>query len=165
MSNPPARRMASVLTVTLAAALSCACVTTDVIRERAASGASVNGSVAVTVYRSPSSIGRGPFDRRVDTRLLRSDDTGQTIVLEGAESHWSVQAVTPGRYTLQVLGWARSGGAYRARSSPAHESFVLHGGETVQIHVFLSDKRGVLWTALGTGIAAGAVGVAVTHTK
>ena len=157
--------MASILAVTLAAGLSGACVTTDVIRDRAAGGVSAGGRVAVTVFRSPSSIGRGPFDGRVDTRLLRSDDTGPTTVHEGAESDWSAQALPPGRYTLQVLGWASSGGAYRPRSSPAHESFVLHEGETIQIHVFLSDKRGVLWTVLGTGIAAGAVGVAVTHTK
>ncbi len=165
MSKPPACRITSILTVTLAAVLAGACVTTDVIRERAASGSPESGRVAVTVYRSPSSIGRGPIDRRVDTRLLRSDDTGPTIVHEGAESDWSVRTVPPGRYTLQVLGWARSGGGYRLLSSPAHESFVIHSGETVQVHVFLSDKRGVLWAVLGTGVAAGAVGVAVTHTK
>lgn len=165
MSKPMACRMTSILTAPLAAVLAGACVTTDVIRERAASGSSESGGVAVTVYRSPSSVGRGPFDRRVDTRLLRSDDSGPTLMHEGAESEWSVRTVPPGRYTIHVLGWARSGGGYRRLSSPAHESFVVRAGETVQVHVFLSDKRGVLWAVLGTGVAAGAVGVAVTHTK
>ena len=139
------------------------CVTTDVTRSYAASEPS---RLSVSAYWSPSAAHRRrPLDVPVHTRLFRLDLDSPILIRESQESSWSIPAVAPGRYRLDVMGWQRSNGKVTHFRSPRSETFSVASAERLEIHVILSDKRGWLWAALGLVLSGMGIEIIPRHTK
>lgn len=155
------RQIVSLLLVLAIGATSC--VTTDVSR---GSDPRLSASeLRVWVCRSASvAHSHRALETPVHTRLLRLDH-GPTVIGESRESIWSVSALPPGRYRLEVLGWQRPDGRVVRFRSPRSETFTVRAAEHVDVHVVLSDKRGWFYAVLAQLLAGVGVGILVRHTK
>jgi hypothetical protein len=140
------------------------CVTTDVSLSRSPTASPNEARLQVAIFKSPSRQSDGPLPGRVDTQLVYLGPGTSEILLSESHGTWEAPRLRPGKYRLEVLGWELPNGRYRKRASPAHESFTLREGSGCDVHVFLSDKRGILWTIVG-GAAAGLFGFLAAHTK
>jgi hypothetical protein len=140
------------------------CVTTDVSLSRSPAASPNEARLQVAIFKSPSRQSDGPSPGRVDTQLVYLGPGASEVVLSESHGTWEAPHLRPGTYRLEILGWDLPNGRYRRRSSPAHESFTLRGGSRGEVHVFLSDKRGLLWTVVG-GAAVGLFGYLAAHTK
>ena len=139
------------------------CVTTDVTRSYAVAEPS---RLSVSAYRSASAAHRRrPLEAPVHTRLFRLDSDGPTLIRESQESSWSIPAVAPGRYRLEVMSWQRPNGKVTHFRSPRTETFSVASAEALEVHVILSDKRGWLWTAFGLVLSGVGIEIISRHTK
>ena len=160
-SYPKARRL---LAVALVSVVCGGCVTTDVSLSRSETASPNEARLQVAIFKSPSRQSGGPLPGRVDTRLVYLGPDTSEIVVSESHSAWEAAHLRPGKYRLEILGWELANGRYRKRASSAHESFTLREGSRGEVHVFVSDKRGLLWTAVG-GAAVGLFGFLASHTK
>ena len=135
------------------------CTTTHVDSARVSGHtADSSASLSVAIYATVSDEHRKhPLDGPVSTRLLRDSDGAEQLVQEFASSTWTLDALSPGFYRIQVFPVSPAPG-----STPKpieKESFTLRAGDKTEIAVILKDRRGAYWTAMGIGI--GVVVVAV----
>jgi hypothetical protein len=156
------RTLGAYVALSVAANLNLGCSTTHVdsarIPGRTAADTSANLSVAVYGTVSDEHKQR-PLAGPVSTRLLRNADGALQVVQDSTSSTWSIDALPPGPYVLQIFPVAPADGS--APKPIEKESFTLRAGEKTTIAVILKDRRGAYWTAMGVGIGVIVVAVVV----
>lgn len=153
------RTLGAYVALSVVANLYIGCSTTHVDSARV-SGRTTDSlaSLSVAVYETVSDEHKKhPLDGPVSTRLLRDSEGALQVVQEYTSSTWSIDALPPGSYRLQIFPVAPAAGS---EPKPIEkETFTLRSGEKTTIAVILKDRRGAYWTAMGIGI--GAIVVAV----
>jgi hypothetical protein len=138
------------------------CSTTHVDSERISgrTAADAPASLAVAIYETVSAEHKKqPVAWPVSTRLVRNAAGTEEVVQESTSSTWSIDALSPGPYLLQIFGAAPADGS--APKVIEKEAVTLKAGRKATLVVILKDRRGAYWTAMGIGIAAVAVAVLV----
>lgn len=137
------------------------CSTTHVDSTRPSGRATDStASLSVAIYETVSAEHkRHPLDGPVSSRLLRDPDGNPEVVKEYTSSTWSIDALPPGRYRLQIFPVAPAAG--QEAKPIERETFTLRAGDTTSIAVILKDRRGAWWTAMGVGIGVIVVAVVV----
>ena len=153
------RTLGAYVALSTVANLYMGCTTTHVDSARVSGHtADSSASLSVAIYETVSDEHKKhPLDGPVSTRLLRDSDGAQQVVQEFASSTWTLDALPPGFYRIQVFPVSPAQGA--TPKPIEKESFTLRAGDQTTIAVILKDRRGAYWTAMGIGI--GVVVVAV----
>jgi hypothetical protein len=140
--------------------LGCSTTHVDSARISGRTAADASASLSVAIYGTVSDEHKQrPLAGPVSTRLLRNSDGALQVVQDSTSSTWSIDALPPGPYLLQIFPVAPADGS--APKPIEKESFTLRAGEKTTIAVILKDRRGAYWTAMGVGIGAIVVAVVV----
>ena len=156
------KTLGTYVALSIVANLYLGCSTTHVESERISGRAATDApaSLTVAVYETVSAEHKKqPVAWPVSTRLLRNTTGAEEVVQESTSSTWSIDALPPGPYLLQIFGAAPTDGS--APKVIEKEVFTLKAGRKATISVILKDRRGAYWTAVGVGIAAVIVAVLV----
>lgn len=156
------RTLGAYVALSVAANLNLGCSTTHVDSARipGRTAADTSASLSVAIYGTVSDEHKQrPIAGPVSTRLLRNAEGALQVVQDSTSSTWSVDALPPGPYVLQIFPVAPADGS--APKPLEKESFTLRAGEKTTIAVILKDRRGAYWTAMGVGIGVIVVAVVV----